>query len=383
MTTRLLKFDIVHPADYLARKQAEHGGLERMSLAEYRDWLIALRSNYSDFYTHWLNETGKWVAEEFFLMDDLFLAKAARELFGASTGARRAAAQVTGRIGRRPWRETVIAAYIERFAPDAVFARSNPLPSRFWREFDALAIARLSARLPWNWHPEDFDLLFVDDPVFRAFFEQHGVPTIMNAQGFDPRIVDELAPRNRRFGTVFVGGMGHANFSRRTRLLTELAQHVPFDLWGYWWDETGPRSSIESVPALAERFRGSTSGLEMYQIFKDADVVLNDYVDLDERSNTGYNQRMFEVMGAGGFLLTREASNLATDFPSDIFATFDTAADCRDKIAYFTRNTSERDEIAQAGQRHVLAHFDMRDIALDFGRQVRAALSQRKEREAS
>lgn len=378
MTTRLLKFDIVHPVDYLARKQAERRDLEAMSLGQYRDWLIGLRSNYSDFYTYWLNETGDWVAEEFFLLDDLFLDKVARDIFGPTMTARKAAAGVGSRLGRRAWRETVIAAYIERFAPDAVFARSNPVPSLFWHQCDALAISRLSARMPWNWHPEHFDLLFVDDPVFRDFFAMHGVTTLVNRQGFDRRVADELAPRSRRFGTVFIGGMGTANFSRRTRFLSQLAGHVPLELWGYWWDETGPKSSIADFPELAARFHGSISGLEMYQVFRDADIVLNDYVDIDEQAGIGYNQRMFEVMGAGGFLLTREATNLASDFPKEIFATFRDLEDCCDKIAYFSKHTAERDEIARAGQRHVLDSHDFRGIALDFGDQVEAALARRR-----
>lgn len=379
MTIRLLKFDVVHPADYLRRKQVERPDLEDMPLAKYRDWLIGLRSNYSDFYTHWLNEAGGWVAEEFFLNDDLFLQKVAREVFGATAAARRHAAWVGRRLGRRSWQEVVVAAYIDRFRPDAVFARSNPIPSRFWYERDALAISRLSARLPWEWHPDHFDLLFTDDPTFRAFFEMHGVPTLINRQGIDPRIPGELNPRSHRFDAVFVGGLGTRNFSRRTRFLAELADRTRIDLWGYWWDETGPASSIESYPSLASRFHGPTSGLEMYQLFRDADIVLNDYVDLDEQTGIGYNQRMFEAMGAGGFLLTREAANLAKDFPADIFVTFDGLEDCLDKIAYFQRNERERDEIARAGQRHVLEHFNFRDIALDFGEKVRNALDRRSD----
>lgn len=375
MTVRLLKFDVVHPAEYLAKRQDAEPRVHEMSLEEYRAWLIGLRSNYSDFYTHWLNETGEWVAEEFFLNDPLFLQKVARELFGKSSLPRRVLAEIGKRGGRRDWQETIVAAYCERFAPDAVFARSNPIRSEFWPSTGALAISRLAARLPWRWHPQHFDLLFCDDPVFRDFFEQHGVPTHLNRQGFDPRIADELLPRRERFGAVFAGGLGTENFSRRTRFLAELAERVPLDLWGYWWKETGARSSIAQFPSLAQRFHGATSGLEMYQIFRDARITLNDYVDIDERAGIGYNQRMFEAMGAGGFMLTREASNLAHDFPKDLFVTFSDLEDCIDKIRYFSENTAEREEIARAGQAHVLANFSFREIALDFGEKVKDRLA--------
>jgi hypothetical protein len=375
MTTRLIKFDLVHPADYLKRRQAEEPKLAQMSLAEYRAWLIGLRSNYSDFYTHWLNETGEWEAQEFFLNDPLFLTKAGNELFGIASEPRRIASELSRRLGRADWQERVVAAWCEEHAPDVVFARSNPVRSDLWPQTGALAVSRLSARLPWRWHPQHFDLLFCDDPVFQAFFEAHDVPTHLNRQGFDPRVAEELQPAQERFGTVFIGGLGVANFARRTRFLADLAKRTEIDLWGYWWDETGPDTSIEAFPSLANRFHGATSGLEMYQIFADACITLNDYVDLDERSGIGYNQRMFEVMGAGGFMLTRKAANLASDFPPDIFVTFKDLDDCLDKISYFTANRAERDEIARAGQEHVLEHFSFRDIALDFGVKVRDALA--------
>jgi hypothetical protein len=380
MKTRLLKFDIVHPVAYLERAKRERGDLAAMSLAEYRTWLIGLRSNYSDFYTHWLNETGEWEAEEFFLLDPVFLNKVVREVFDGPT--HRLKARVAARAKGWTWTEAVIAAYVEHFCPDAIFARSNPIRSAFWPQMGALNISRLSARLPWNWHPEHFDLLFVDDPVFREFFQMHGVRTLLNRQGIDPRIPGELAPRSARFATTFVGGLGVRNFARRTRFLAELAARTELDLWGYWWDETGPQSSIQTVPVLAQRFHGVTSGLEMYQIFRDSAVVVNDYVDLDTHTGIGYNQRMFEVMGAGGFLLTRAARNLSADFPAGIFVTYECVEDCIDKIAYFTRNTAERDEIAAAGRAHVLENASFRDIALDFGREVRRSLDLREQRGA-
>ncbi|WP_420391421.1 glycosyltransferase family protein [Acuticoccus sp.] len=380
MTVRLVKFDVVHPAEYLTAKKAEHGSLEAMSLEEYRRWLIGLRSNYSDFYTHWLNEAGGWEAEEFFLNDPLFLKKVAREVWGGAGAAAREVKRAARTRLRRQGSamEDIVRAYLAARPADVVFARSNPMPSGFWRSVPSLAVSRLSARMPSAWHPEHFDLLFVDDPVFKAFFEMHGVPTKLNRQGFDPRVADELEAPRERYEAVFVGGLGVRNFSRRTAFVAELARHTRVDFWGYWWQETGPKGSIADWPDLEQTFHGPTSGLEMYQIFRDARIVLNDYVDLDVASGIGYNQRMFEVMGAGGFLLTRAATNLAMDFPPNVFATYTDLADCLDKIRYYETNEAERREMAAVGQATVLERYSFRDIALEFGGDVRGALEGRR-----
>ena len=55
---KLLKFDIIHPVSYLNEKKNEWKDIRSISAKEYRDRLIALRSNYSDYYTYHLNKSG-------------------------------------------------------------------------------------------------------------------------------------------------------------------------------------------------------------------------------------------------------------------------------------------------------------------------------------
>ena len=78
----LIKFDVIHPRAYLQQKQAAEPGIAEMSLDEYRQWLLDLASNYSDFYTYYLNQSGEWAAEEYFFMDPMFTRKVAEHLFG-------------------------------------------------------------------------------------------------------------------------------------------------------------------------------------------------------------------------------------------------------------------------------------------------------------
>jgi hypothetical protein len=368
MKKRLLKFDIVHPAAYLERKKSEWGDLEQLSASEYRDRLISLRSNYSDFYTHYLNEFG-WQAEEFFLLDETFLDKLGKELYGSKYLLEKTKSKTLHQIRplRFGWAHRVVETYIKKFEPDVIFVRSQPFASRYWQQFrgDSLLVSRLSAKLPHHWHPQDWDLIYTDIESFKDFFEAHNVPTLINKQGFDPRILSELQSHKHTYDVTFVGGMGTQNFSRRTELFEHIAKHVDFKWWGYWWKHTKD-SDLNDFPNLKRTFQGPTSGLEMYQIYKDSKIVMNDYVDIDITHDIGYNQRMFEVMGVGSFMLTRNAANLSTQFPPNLFETFDTPNECIDKVLFYLDNERERKEMGGRAQEFVLNNHHYRDIVNRF-----------------
>ena len=374
----LLKIDIIHPAAWLVRKQAEHPEVQDMDLRDYRRWLIDLGSNYSDFYTYYLNQTGEWEAEEYFLLDDLYTRKVAQYLFGKRRGllldrlAHRSHRAV--RHARYRYRSFVLDRYIQSRNPDVIFVRSQPQKSVFWQRYraDTLLVARLSARLPRGWHPNDFDLIYTDQPDFKTFFELHGTKTVINDQGFDPRIIDRLVGGRPSPGVVFCGGLGTQNFLARTDFFERIAQRTKFSWWGYWWTAGGDGRTLKDFPGLQAGFNGPTSGLEMYQIYYDADICLNDYVDT--ANGIGFNQRMFEVMGAGGFLLTRMAPNFAKDFPEGIFATYANDEECLEKVDYYLAHPEERAAIAEKGQRYVVDNFNYERIAREFGEDLKAEL---------
>ena len=370
---RLIKFDIVHPRAWLVEQKRALPNLDALSLAEYRTWLIDLMSNYSDFYTHYLNEAG-WDAEEYFLLDEDFERKVGQEIWGvAGEWWRRRGFQQARRLRRfnMTWSEYVVLHYVRRRRPDVLFVRSQPIRSAFWRHYfpDTLRVARLSARLPYNWHPNDWDLIYTDQPDFQTFFRLHGVPTLLNKQGFDARINQRLADHPPgSAGIVFIGGLGTQNFSQRTEFLEQLAAHRPdFRWWGYWWNAPDGRTLAE-FPHLARSYQGPTSGLEMYQLYRDALAVVNDYVDT--ANGIGFNQRIFEVMGCGGTLLTRDAPNFARDFPSDVFFTYHDLNSCLTQLRYIHEHPEAVQQRRSAARTYVHRAFNYRDISRRFGEEL-------------
>ena len=377
----LIKLDIIHPPEYLQKKQKEWKDLSELSVDDYRNRLIALRSNYSDFYTYHLNQTGEWQAEEYFLMDDVFTDKIAKELFGWKYPLKKflfGRGRFLVHYRRSIWESYVLRKFLQSRNDDVIFVRSQPIPSQFFRAFyrESLLVSRLSARLPKAWHPNDWDLIYTDQPDFKTFFELHGVRTILNDQGFDRRILDELETQGKKYDVTFVGGLGTENFQKRTVFLDALMETVNVQWWGYWWKYGKDRRKLADFTRLNKAYNGLTSGKEMFQIFKDSKIILNDYVDT--ANGIGFNQRMFEVMGCGAFMLTRHAPNFKGTFPEGIFATYENLEDLKHKIAYYLKNEDEREAIAKKGQRFVLENYDYERIGERFGKDLKKSITMKK-----
>ena len=350
-------------------------------MEEYRQWVLSLFSNYADYYTYYLNQTGEWEAEEYFARDPAWTQKVAQYLFGKRgylLHQKRVGLKNKLRPRKNAWPDYVLDAYIRHRRPDVIFARTQTQPSAFWQRYrpETLIAGRLSARLPRNWHPNDFDLLYTDFEHMRSLFVDHGVDTIVNDQGFDARILERLEAGRPSPGVVFIGGLGTHNFQRRTDFFERLAGRTTFNWWGYWWNTPEDPRTVEDFPNLKRGFHGQTSGLEMFQTYHDADICLNDYVDVASR--TGFNQRMFEVMGVGGFLLSRHSPTMEGDFPQDLFATYTDEDDCLRKIDYYLARPAERAEIARRGQAYVLENYSYERISLQFGRDLAERLATRK-----
>lgn len=96
-------------------------------------------------------------------------------------------------------------------------------------------------------------------------------------------------------------------------------------------------------------------------VYKMADINLN--ITLRSILN-GIPLRAFEIMGAGGFLLTNYQSDFLTFFtPGEDFVFYESKQDLLDKTAYYLQNEKERKEIAKNGFKKVAAEHTFRHRA--------------------
>ena len=364
MNLRLLKFDTINPQIYLDKKIEENKELiEKMSRKELLEWIISTRGNFSDFYTYNLNKLG-WESEEFYT-NDHYIDKVASEVYGSGKKYKYLIQAIRDKI--HPVKDrtklNVIYAYVKKYKPDVILVREQTgIPSHFWKSFDSrtLLVSRLAAPVPRHWYPSDWDLILSSTEAYKTFFELNGVPAYINQNGFDERVLKELKEEGKKYEVTFAGGLGDKYWMKRTKCFEYVAENLDFKWWGYNYN----KKSIENN--LNKAWQGLTSGIEMLQIYKNSKIVLNDYGEI--AGGVGVNQRLFEALGVGSFLLTRYSDNLKRQYPANIFMTYTDEKDCVDKAKYFLRNDKERDEIALVGQKFVLENYNYKILMKELSK---------------
>ena len=356
---KLIKFDTLYPLEYIKNKISESQSLiDSMNFNQYHQWLVDLRMNYSDFYTYNLNEYG-WEAEEFFLNDDLYIEKCAKHYYGYFYILIKMFHRFRNMLSyvSIPFKERVIEKYIATRNPEVLLIREQVhVRSSFWERYkkDKLIVARIDCSIPKNWSPLSFELIYTNIPSYLEFFKSNNVPVKSNSNGFDERLLSEIIKKKKMYDVTFVGGLGeYFGFREKSltfeRLIEKLENKQTFNWWGF---KTG-NSFDQKFPYLTKNYKGSTGGLEMFDIYAISKIVLNDYGN--GFGGIGVNQRIFEVLGTGTLLITRESESLKGW--ENYLVTYKDVDDCTSKIQYYLTHEEEREKIAKAGQAFVLENY--------------------------
>ncbi|MCY7363512.1 MAG: hypothetical protein LH629_15805 [Ignavibacteria bacterium] len=196
MSLRILKFDTINPEDYLNTKIIENFGLiKNMNREEFLKWIIALRSNFSDFYTYNLAKLN-WESEEF-ILTPYYIDKVADELYGSRKKLIKIKEKIKNKIRpvKHRWILNVLLDNISNYKPDVILVREiTGLPSDFWRSYSekTLLVSRIATPVPRHWSVPDWDLILTSTESYKTFFELNGIDSYINPNGFDERIIDEI-----------------------------------------------------------------------------------------------------------------------------------------------------------------------------------------------
>lgn len=166
-----------------------------------------------------------------------------------------------------------------------------------------------------------------------------------------------------RFQVSFVGSA----YGNRPRWIAQLKRHgIDVACFGHGWRH-GPVAADE-IPKI---IRDSVVSLN----FGDSGLIVR---GLGVGRSRQIKARVFEVPGAGGFLLTQDAPRLEQFFDRNKeIATFDGITDLFQKLKFFLTHPQQRDEIAQNGYARTLRDHTYEDR---FARILAAAVELRSKR---
>ncbi|MCO6432505.1 MAG: glycosyltransferase [Deltaproteobacteria bacterium] len=164
------------------------------------------------------------------------------------------------------------------------------------------------------------------------------------------RPVSMSEEERKRWGSPisFVG----AGYHNRQQLFAALCE-LPFKIWGTEWPGCKP------FDRLVQEQGRRISPDEYVKIFNASDININLHSssEKDGVDPTGdfVNPRTIELAAAGAFQLVDERSHLAELLtPGEEVATFNSAADLKEKIEYYLAHPDERKRIAEKGRCRVL-----------------------------
>jgi len=83
-------------------------------------------------------------------------------------------------------------------------------------------------------------------------------------------------------------------------------------------------------------------------------VVSQTRINLNFTEGDGTSDRLYKILAAEGFLLTQPYTFMTKDFvPGEHLETFESTVELKQKIAFYLRNSTQREAIAVSGRRRV------------------------------
>lgn len=243
--------------------------------------------------------------------------------------------------------------YLPQAAPDRIARHSfvhEPLdPARMERAVTFIGSQATNYFGPQGAHRGDHQLVGAmalalklerpESTFFDAYFGAYGFAEMPTARDSAELLANKFA-QYQQHKLFYVAALWVAQRNRYVRALSHKLG-ADFHLFGGNWQSIGVRSapSFEGEEAYLRAFRASL-----------ININLN-----NGNTETGLNQRAFEITAAGGFMLCAHAPELADLFRiGEECDSFRNESELFEKIAYYRANPERALAIARAGQQRTL-----------------------------
>ena len=363
-----MKFFIINTdyPDFLTWLYHEQPNLHGQSFAQQLNAHMESLFGVADFYSSNLRKLGHDVYETHYNNEHLQRAWARENQISVSSSwtwqfvLRKGWLPWLKRVWTDKWQYEILASQIKQYRPDVLFNQNIRLDSQFLHEmkpYIGLLVGQHASPIP-QIDLSMYDLIISSLPNLVDYFRKQGLNSELHRLGFEPSILNRVHSSKRKYDVVFIGSIYYVHTERLT-LLEYLCQNTDMKIWGNLID-TLPGSS-----PIHQAYQGKAWGKDMYQIFRDAKIVLNNHVDIAE--NYANNMRLFEATGTWTLRITDWKQNLHEMFELDKeVVTYHTPEECLEKIRYYLEHDEERQQIAHAGQQRTLTKHNYQERMIEL-----------------
>lgn len=193
------------------------------------------------------------------------------------------------------------------------------------------------------------DICFVTDGGNDRVFKEHGINAKLLRQGIHTPEAKE-GTRSPHEPIIFLGTY---NYEKRKALVDFLKKNYQDDFVVY--GQGGDKQPVR--------------GMKLNDVLASAKIVVGDSVPADYY----WSNRIYEVLGRGGFLIHPEIKGLDEEIkPGKHFVPFKHGdfADLKNKIQYYLEHDEEREAIRRAGHLYVKSKYTYTDRCRELLRQV-------------
>lgn len=206
-----------------------------------------------------------------------------------------------------------------------------------------------------------YDEIFSFSKVATDFFiKTRNLPATYFPYGSNP-----IVKTNTTGKTIDVLFVGRSSF-RRIFLLEYIKDKV--SIYGNRWNKSYPVISEELKSNIVNK---TVWGDELTELMFQSKIILNITNSNFFCVETGLNLRIFEVLAAGGFLLTDHYEEISELFEiGKEIETYSSAKELKEKVAYYLSHEEERMEIAAAGRKKFYELYTWEQRVKDFAAKV-------------
>ena len=351
---------------------------------------------YAQQLTEVVNDSGTcaagWLVHELNQMQGL---TASAVFANAPVLQQRWASEVGLQFDEADWLHDILHAQIQAARPDVLVVFPTTLLRAGFIDHVKLSCPWLQFVVAWDGvgaHSEylikEYDLILSCLEHSTAFYRARGKQAATLATGFNLQLYRELKSSELRYNTVFIGSLtGDSFYAERFRLLLELSRQREIALWLSRFPDWQPWSRMQlgllrrfewrrfrEIWELGRRNLGTQFGRDMFRIFGQARICLNQHADFGGGHSSG-NRRLWEATGMGVCLLTDWQPNLHEIFKIDEeVVTYRSVEECVEKMDYLLAHEDKRKAIAAAGMKRTHQQYSTRQFAENLVRNVRADL---------